>query len=176
MGQNFRLRYQQKNWEYPLFLLELGLHTSLRQEVREIYTMDDAKTNDLGTFSLAVDIWSVGAVAFTIVTSRLPFSKPGQLFNYVVHQNPFPIEESMTANCAKFIVDTMAPSPRRRPTSRVALSYDWLQRQDQTTTQEYVPPNPNIELGPASPIVPEASAPVIYKNNMNLNQAFDSDS
>jgi WD40 repeat protein len=120
--------------------------------------MDDAKTNDLGAFSLAVDIWSVGAVAFKMVTSRLPFSEPGQLFNYVVHQTPFPIEELMTANCAKFIADAMAPSPRRRPTSRAALSYDWLQRQDQTTTQEYVAPNPNIELGPVSPVVPEASA------------------
>jgi hypothetical protein len=126
--------------------------------------MDDSKTSDLSTFSLAVDIWSIGAVTFQMVTGRLAFSEPGQLFNYVVHQSPFPIEDSLSIECTIFIRDTMAASPRKRPTSQEALSYAWLEKQDQiraqdqTAAQERVASHQNFEVSPTSPPVPEASA------------------
>lgn len=107
----------------------IGTEAYLAPEVRGIYTAD-SKKDDEDTFSFAVDIWAVGAIVFRMVTGRLAFSDGRQLFNYVVYGSPFPIEESMSPECTTFVIETMAASPRHRPTSQQALSYLWIQIQE----------------------------------------------
>ena len=106
----------------------IGTEAYLAPEVRGFYTADST-VDDEHTFSLAVDIWAVGAITFRMVTGRLAFP-PRQLFDYVVRGSSFPLEESMSPEYAKFVVETMAASPRFRPTSQHALSYAWIQMQE----------------------------------------------
>jgi serine/threonine protein kinase len=107
----------------------IGTEAYLAPEVRGIYAADCTE-DDENTFSLAVDIWAVGAITFRMVASRLPFPPGRKLFDYVVGGQPFPIEKSMSPDCANFVVETMAASPRHRPTPKEALSYPWIQKQE----------------------------------------------
>jgi serine/threonine protein kinase len=106
----------------------IGTEAYLAPEVRGLYT-DDSKEADENTFSFAVDIWAIGAISFRMVTGRLAFPPGRKLFDYV-RGSPFPIEEPMIPEYAKFITETMAASPRHRPTSKQALSYKWIRMEE----------------------------------------------
>ncbi len=107
----------------------IGTEAYLAPEVRGLYTAG-SKEGDESIFSFAVDIWAVGAIAFRIVTGRLAFPPGRKLFDYVVGGSPFPIDESMNSEYAKFVTETMAASPRQRPTSQQALSFEWIQMEE----------------------------------------------
>lgn len=106
----------------------IGTEAYLAPEVRGIYSRD-SETGDEDKFSFAVDIWAIGIIAFRMITGRLPFPDGRQLFDYVVYGSSLPLGGSMNADLTKFITETMAASPRFRPTSRKASQYAWLQLQ-----------------------------------------------
>ena len=110
-----------KRIEATALQTRIGTEAYLAPEVKGIYTAD-SKPEDEETFSLAVDIWSVGAIAFQMVTGRPAFPNGRQLFDYVVReaQFPFPAEKSVSSEYISFIQMTMAVSP---PTSRQALRH-----------------------------------------------------
>jgi serine/threonine protein kinase len=86
----------------------------------------DAQSVDNDTFSLAVDIWSVGVITLQIVTGRQAFSAPALLHSYVFSGTSITVGESASLKCADFIKTTLAISPHRRPTSKQALVHSWI--------------------------------------------------
>ncbi|KAE8449251.1 hypothetical protein EG329_008418 [Mollisiaceae sp. DMI_Dod_QoI] len=94
----------------------IGTEAYLAPEVRGIYTIDSLEADE-STFSFAVDIWTIGAITFRMVTGSGPFTSGRKLYDYVVREQQFPIDPRMSPECADFVTKTMAASPRRRPTS-----------------------------------------------------------
>ncbi|EEU36658.1 uncharacterized protein NECHADRAFT_51706, partial [Fusarium vanettenii 77-13-4] len=79
-------------------------------------------------YTLAVDIWALGAIAFRIATGHLPFPSPigKRLFRYVAQGGPFPSNELLSTECHDFIVSVMSRSPRDRPAAATALKHAWI--------------------------------------------------
>ena len=115
-----------KRIESTALRTHIGTEPYMAPEIKGIFPMDDGADADTDTFTLAVDIWSVGVIAFRMVTGRLPFPDPRQLFNYVVKCSSFPAMGLEPADCADFVQKTMAASPHLRPTSQQALEHQWL--------------------------------------------------
>lgn len=103
----------------------IGTEDYLAPEVQGFYPADFSE-EDERTFSLAVDIWSVGAIAFRMIVGNLPFPSKRKLSDYAMRGQPFPTEESLGLEGTSFIMETMAASPRLRPTSQQALSHPWI--------------------------------------------------
>lgn len=103
----------------------VGTEAYLAPEVRGIYA-PDSEDDDDHTISFSMDIWAVGAITFRAVTGQFAFPPGRKLFDYVVKSQPFPVSQSMNTECTDFVIKTMAASPRRRPTSKQALSDPWI--------------------------------------------------
>ena len=114
---------------------KVGTDPYMAPEVKGIFPMEEEQ-EPLETFSLAVDIWSVGTIAFQMVTGELPFASGRQLFNYVVASSPFPLNSSIAPDCIDFVKAAMARSPADRPTAKEALSSVWVQQVAQTPTDQ----------------------------------------
>ncbi|KAK3317702.1 calcium/calmodulin-dependent protein kinase type 1B, partial [Cercophora scortea] len=105
----------------------VGTMAYMTPEVRGIFTLD-SQPEDEKTFSLAVDIWSAGAIVFQMLFGKPVFLEGRPLFDYVVRGAPFvlPDEESISPECASFIRQTMAACPGQRPTPERALAHSWI--------------------------------------------------
>ncbi len=106
----------------------IGTEAYLALEVRGIYSPDSQ--DDEGAFSLAVDVWAIGAITFRMITGQIPFPPGRKLSNYVVGGKSFLTGHIMSPECTSFLLKTMAASPNHRPTSQEALSYPWIKVQD----------------------------------------------
>ena len=97
-------------------------------EIRDVYP-PDFEDGDEKTFSLAVDIWSIGAITVRIISGQLAFP-PGSrtLSGYVANGKEFPQEylRSLDEESTPFVLKTMAASPRHRPTAREGLALSWV--------------------------------------------------
>lgn len=78
------------------------------------------------SFTKAVDVWALGAVAFCLRTGKPPF--PDQ--QYVTGGDPrsFPIQRLSNSSvfCKDFVLRTMASLPERRLAIEDALAHPWL--------------------------------------------------
>ncbi|KAH7131538.1 kinase-like domain-containing protein [Dactylonectria estremocensis] len=89
---------------------------------------DDGEYKD-DTYTIAVDIWALGAIPFRIATGQLPFkTPPGRDLQLYVSGKPFPVDKSLSNACNLFIASTMAPCPHQRPAAEAALASDWITR------------------------------------------------
>ncbi|VUC36684.1 unnamed protein product [Clonostachys rosea] len=104
----------------------VGTETYQAPEVRGIFTPADMAENSERLFSLAVDLWAVGAIAFRMATGGMLFSTPRELYSYVVLGTAFPFEKSLSADCNAFISSTMHASPKQRPHASEALAHSWF--------------------------------------------------
>ncbi|KAJ3456463.1 hypothetical protein MRS44_016486 [Fusarium solani] len=89
---------------------------------------DDMDLPEAAGYSLAVDMWALGAVTFRVVTGQVPFPSPvgRKLSRYVAHGGPFPPNELLSSECRGFIVSVMSRSPRERPSAAKALTDPWI--------------------------------------------------
>lgn len=91
----------------------------------------DRSEGDL-SYTLAVDIWAIGEIAFRMLTNTTPFPpRSRKLFDYVVQGDPFPTDLLHAAKASPEAADCiramMAASPRARITTAAALQHAWLQ-------------------------------------------------
>ena len=115
-------------------LVQLGLLDSDGFDVEDEYTV-------------AVDIWSLGEIAFRALTGKQPF--PRSLGAYVKGASPFPVDVLQARGVSKqgcnFLKSLMAPMPKDRLTAEEALSHVWIEPQKPvlvsaaTEMQRYIP-------------------------------------
>ncbi|KPM36609.1 hypothetical protein AK830_g9974 [Neonectria ditissima] len=115
-----------KQIESTALRTKTGTEVYRAPEVAHIFTPSDMDLVGDHSYSLAADIWSVGAIAFRIVTGRLPFPRTDELYRYVVLGHPFPSDDSLSVECASFVTSTMSASQRQRPTAAKALTSPWV--------------------------------------------------
>ncbi|MCJ1319254.1 hypothetical protein MMC15_004590 [Xylographa vitiligo] len=91
-----------------------------------LYGDDDADQD----YTNAVDIWSLGCVAYWLLVFASPFPNATGLFQYCSAKTGFPTAALQSANvsseCISFLQKVMAPLPWERLTADQALSARWL--------------------------------------------------
>ncbi|KAJ5734006.1 Tetratricopeptide-like helical [Penicillium malachiteum] len=96
----------------------------------------------------AVDIWSLGEIAFNILTKTTTFESLGQLFSYVDNNTSFPThllrKPSVSQDGIEFILALMQPDPSSRPTAHGAISHCWIQ--SLLHPQDYSDPTRNNDI------------------------------
>ncbi|KAI1111773.1 kinase-like domain-containing protein [Nemania sp. NC0429] len=80
------------------------------------------------SYTAAVDVWALGAVAFCMRTGFPPFRTHMQLYDYHRDQTHFPVRAlgSSSGFCMNFVLGTMTERPERRLTIEQVLAHDWL--------------------------------------------------
>lgn len=83
------------------------------------YIAPELLGDSLNSYTAAVDVWALGAVAFCMRTDFPPFPTLQHLMNYVRdHKTQFPVRPLGRSSgfCMNFVLSTMAESPERRLT------------------------------------------------------------
>ncbi|KAH6697421.1 kinase-like domain-containing protein, partial [Plectosphaerella plurivora] len=90
----------------------------------ELFERNDANIK----ITSAVDIWSLGAVAFCARTGKAPFANTYELCKFSSGTTRFPTQPLMRSSGAfvDFIFRLMEKLPAGRPTMAEALEHDWV--------------------------------------------------
>ncbi|KAH8647005.1 kinase-like domain-containing protein [Ilyonectria robusta] len=99
---------------------QIGTAGYAAPEVQGFITLKDA------AYTSAVDIWSLGEIAFRLITNQPTFSNNRLLFNYITTGNSFPSNILAQRNCGQFIQNAMVVSPSKRPTASQIRSCSWI--------------------------------------------------
>jgi len=82
------------------------------------------------SYTNAVDIWSLGVVAFLILTGETLFKNQRRLVQYVTGHFVFPVDillaNKVSEEGCKFVKDLMAPESKDRPGAEKSLQNPWL--------------------------------------------------
>jgi serine/threonine protein kinase len=110
----------------------VGTRGYIAPEVIGIYCPEDIATiaDSSSLYTVAVDLWALGAIMFKLLTHENVFAEPLELARYVTARRPFPkalvSEKGASEACMSFLEQAMAHSPTSRPTSSQALAHEWL--------------------------------------------------
>lgn len=113
----------------------IGTEGYIAPEVLGIFPKGDRE--DLsGLYTLAVDIWAVGMIAWRMVTNRPAFSTQGDLVSYVFKEKPLSSisTTALSTECNDFLERTLAISACLRPSSKEALQHPWIQLYEEQNT------------------------------------------
>ncbi|CAI6094766.1 unnamed protein product [Clonostachys chloroleuca] len=116
----------------------VGTPRYLAPEVMRIFSPEDTEDMDSDTmaYTMAIDQWALGAIAFQLLASRDPFPQPRSLQNYVHGKEPFPSSVltalQISEPCIEFLKSLLTPIPSRRPNASSALKHPWLEEISQS--------------------------------------------
>jgi serine/threonine protein kinase len=121
-------------------ITDFGISKRRQQDVTTLHTMQRgtfgfAAPEALGltsdsTYTFSVDMWSVGAVAYKLLTNNTAFQNLADLFQYINGALEFPIPQldshkvSQHAQC--FIVALMNAEPKERLSVMSAGKHPWM--------------------------------------------------
>ncbi|VUC37622.1 unnamed protein product [Clonostachys rosea] len=102
-----------------------------------------------GSYTFAVDIWSLGAMAHYILTHKLVFDNASDIVLYAMKLKEFPIaalDRSRASEKAKnFIIALLAAHPESRPLVATAFDHPWLAEQLTMKPQTMLTTSSNLE-------------------------------
>ncbi len=113
---------------------ETGTRHYMAPEVMGIFTLNDLKVDPPkdGGYSLVVDVWSLGVLAFQLLTNSLPFPNVRDLASFVTLGLRLPSDSlskfNLSVQCIDFIDSSLAPSPLSRPAASQLQNHDWLKK------------------------------------------------
>lgn len=94
----------------------------------EVLGLDLGKSG--GSYTFAVDMWSLGVMAYYLFTNSILFSNYGETFMYATGVAKLPIDKlvslKVSAAAQDFVVSLLAPMPEDRLTATAAFSHTWL--------------------------------------------------
>lgn len=102
-------------------------------------------TGGNASYSFPVDMWSLGALTFRMLTGTVCFPTVGDLVLYALGHKPFPLgllkSARVTEECTAFVVELMSPNADDRPCAARAAEHAWLRTpQNNDTGLEHVLP------------------------------------
>lgn len=122
-------------------ITDFGISKRRQQDVTTLHTMQrgtigfmapevfEVRPDDSYTF--AIDIWSLGAVVYRIVTNATVFQTPSDLVKFSLGMSRFPMHElhsnQASAQAQDFIITLLKPDPKDRPSTVSAAHHPWLQ-------------------------------------------------
>ncbi|KAL8993905.1 MAG: hypothetical protein Q9169_005996 [Polycauliona sp. 2 TL-2023] len=84
------------------------------------------------TYTNAVDVWSLGVIAFFILTGQLIFEDPRRLSRYASGYTKFPLDiltkHHVGMHACEFLRELMAPNASQRPSAKQCLEHSWLKQ------------------------------------------------
>lgn len=105
----------------------------------EIFGLGPGADND--SYTSAVDMWSLGAVVYKILTCLPPFQVLADLFKYSNGAVQFPTSElqkqNVSQNGQSFITELMQGDPKARPTVTDARQHSWIMMRFGNVPDEY---------------------------------------
>jgi len=142
--QNIVLMSEFPNCEIKLCDLEVSRVIQENEEIREIIGTPDYVAPEILAYepiSLAADIWSLGVLAYVLLTGFSPFggdSDQETLRNIASAQLDFPAElfEGVSEDAKEFIANCLNRNPKSRPTVQQCLDHPWI-------AQNSEPPSPS---------------------------------
>ncbi|OAA47383.1 Protein kinase-like domain protein [Beauveria brongniartii RCEF 3172] len=91
------------------------------------------------SYTSAVDMWSLGAVVYMILTGTVPFSDLQKVLSYCTGKLRFPSgmldRQSVTGHGQQFIMALMVPDGRQRLTSTTAAKHPWMTQSNHRSAQ-----------------------------------------
>jgi serine/threonine protein kinase len=86
--------------------------------------------NSDGPYSSAVDMWSLGAVTFLMLTGQSAFQNFAELAAYCAGSKKFPAETleklAISGEGQDFVASLMMLAPEARPAAEEALQHPWM--------------------------------------------------
>ena len=83
-----------------------------------------------GSYTNAVDIWSLGVMTFLILTGKTLFREQGRLGQYIAGSFTFPLDvllaNKVSAQGCDFVRSLMAPKSEDRPGAKECFQHPWL--------------------------------------------------
>ncbi len=100
------------------------------------YMAPEMQIDQDSSYTIAVDIWSLGCVLFYLLTHQLPFPELKHLRLYWQSRKPFPtdilIKHSVSKDGISLISKMMKSNPADRMTVTAALLHSWVSNQEST--------------------------------------------
>merc|ERR1719266_702131 len=161
--QNIVLMSEFPNCEIKLCDLEVSRVIQEGEEIKEIIGTPDYVAPEILAYepiSLAADIWSLGVLAYVLLTGFSPFggeTDQETLRNIAGASLDFPAElfEGVSDDAKEFIADCHNRNPKGRPTVAQCLQHPWIARHSE-------PPSP-------SPLMLKIPAPDHFVSSPSLS-------
>ncbi|KAK3361781.1 kinase-like domain-containing protein [Lasiosphaeria ovina] len=129
--------------EWFVKIADFGISKRRQQDVTTLHTMQRgtfgfaapealgfSKDGSVGSYTFSVDMWSLGAVAYKILTSTMAFENVAELFKYGFGMNSFPLkpleEHGVSQSGQDFMIKLMSPAPENRPSASEAANHEWM--------------------------------------------------
>ncbi|KAK8017869.1 calcium/calmodulin-dependent protein kinase type 1B [Apiospora rasikravindrae] len=139
-----------KSPDWFVKIADFGISKRRRQDVTTLATLQRGTMGfmapevlgytDGGTYTSLVDMWSLGAVAYIVLTSVSPFPTMADLTSYVLRKKGFPAILLQTHHVSElaqdFITKLMICDPNERPTAYSAGQHGWLYTETPRFTEE----------------------------------------
>ena len=89
--------------------------------------------------SMAADVWSVGVVAFVLLTGVFPFAETHPVkLKLSIKKNVYTIPDHVSANAKDFLQTLLASDPEQRPSCEKILAMDFLKNPSDTVVPDFI--------------------------------------